>query len=237
MWWEICLRQQNPMNKLPLISVICPTHSGREKHLEMLLAYFHAQDYAHKELIIVTDDLRMSIDHEEKGSRVHYVNNGYTVIKPVGTKRNIACAHAYGEIIVQFDSDDIFLPDYITTAYNHLIASGADMTGLNNMYFYRPHTAMYEYQYQGKQPYVCGSGAMYYKEVWKRNKFDDINRGEDKNFCINAGKISPHNRKELMLAMLHSGNTDSHNAITQFKKVEPSLAKTILGSNFKKYPL
>lgn len=225
------------MSNLPLISVIIPTHFGREKHLEQAIKYFLSQTYANRELIVISDEKGTSDDTELKGHRYLTVKCGYQPLKTIGEKRNIGCVNAHGSIIVNADSDDFFAPDYLTKSYEHLISTGADMTGLDNLYFYRPHVTLYEYKYGGKQAYVCGSGAMYYKSVWERNKFQHISKGEDLTFCINAGKIVPHNNKHLMLAMLHGGNTDSQNNIYQFKKADISIAKTILGDNFKKYPL
>lgn len=86
-----------------LVSVICPTTHDRNN--ELIKEIFEAQDYPNKELIF---------DYNE-GS--------------IGLKRNRCIDVSSGEIILHFDSDDWYAPDYITKSVNHLIESKAQIMG------------------------------------------------------------------------------------------------------------
>lgn len=225
------------MNNLPLISVICPTHYGRERHLEQAIKYFLAQDFERKELIVVSDEKGTSVDTELQGNRFLTVKCGYQPQKTIGEKRNVGCANAYGDVICMCDDDDYFAPEWLTRSYNHLAATQADLTGLSHAYFYKPHSQMWEYKYTGSQPYVLEGTMMFRKDVWKRRPFKHTSAGEGRDFVANAGIVKPHNYTDGFLAIIHGANTESQNSLKVMKPINPDLAKTILGSNFKKYPL
>lgn len=170
------------------VSVICPCN--RPEDIPHVTEMFNRQNYPNKELILVTDD------------------------GTIGHKRNVACESATGDVIVHFDSDDYYAPDYISYSVQFLLNNNADVTGLRSGYFFNPNKKKaWLYEYKLSQPFVLGSGMIYHKNVWMNNKFRDTSFGEDNFFLANAGIIKPHRYISGFCAKIHDNNTCSHLAV------------------------
>lgn len=180
-----------------LISIITPTTHDRQTFNERITRIVNDQDYPELEHVLCFDDAR------------------------IGAKRNTCCSAAKGELIVCFDSDDLYAPDYVSRCVAALQA-GADITGLNAAWFYNP-PKLYDYDNSRARGYVIGSGMAFWRRVWERKPFRPINSGEDADFCTNAGKVIPHKYKDGFVAMLHGGNTASHRSVSSMVPVSPSL--------------
>ena len=130
----------------------------------------------------------------------------------IGAKRNAGVSEASHDIILMYDDDDVLGPDYIRLAVPFL--DDADVTGLSSAHFVDDELgAKFLYNYSGSQPYVIGSGMMFRRSAWKRNKFpEDCATGEDARFLAKAGKIAPNGLIDHFTATLHPGNTSSHMA-------------------------
>jgi glycosyltransferase involved in cell wall biosynthesis len=191
----------------PLVSCIMPT-ANRQKFIPMAIQYFSNQDYPNKELIIV-DDGSQSIkplipDHPQ-------IKFFYT--EPLGTigiKRNYAIEKADGEIIMHWDDDDYYAPDWISSQIEVHNNSGADLTGLNRVFFYSPSVNkrwMYE-DTDEEKPWICGATMSYKKSLWQDHPFVDLQVGEDYDFVWNCGgKIVASNYINGFVAILHPHNT------------------------------
>lgn len=194
----------------PLITVITPL--SRNTDIPNAIENYMRQDYPDKELCILNDDGRtdyMSVD-----------NSIWVWGQPnmnIGMKRNELCALAKGEIIVHFDSDDWYAPDYITRCVQQL--QSCDITGLSSAYFHKGDE-IYLYEYKGSQPYVIGSGMAYWKRVWERRQFRPIQSGEDMHFQASNGIVKPHGYLEGFYATIHENNTASHKALPYMKRIK-----------------
>lgn len=185
------------------VSIVTLTIPGREHFLERCKSYVNAQTYFNCSHTIIAGDAS------------------------IGYKKNLACENVSGDVICIFDDDDFYAPDYIEVAIQ-AIKDGADVTGLNNAYFYAPKIGAWEYKYKGGQPYVFGSGMMFKREVWQRSKFPEINEGEEIGFLTNAGRIVPHNYKDGFVAMIHGYNTASHKQLKHMTPVDISIPMSIM---------
>jgi len=115
----------------PLVSCITPT-ANRRGFLPQAIRYFLAQDYPHKELIIVDDGEDAVGDLVPEDARIRYIRlQGKTVL---GEKRNRAAADARGEIIVHYDDDDWSAPWRLGYQIEELLTSGADICGLDRIF-------------------------------------------------------------------------------------------------------
>jgi glycosyltransferase involved in cell wall biosynthesis len=76
-----------------------------------MLASFLSQTYVDKELIIVNDDVNVTLKCNY--DNVTCINLTERLLLP--QKRNVGIGAAYGDIIMQHDDDDIMLPDAIST--------------------------------------------------------------------------------------------------------------------------
>lgn len=215
-----------------MVSVIMPC--SRNEDLPRAIDIFLSQDYKEKQLLIGLDSLD-GVDLSQYGEDSNVFTFFEGVKETIGKKRNRLINAAHGDIICHFDSDDYYAPDFITRSVAHLLRTKAAITGLSKAYFYKPHTNMWLYEKNFKQPYVIGSGMCYHKEVWSRKPFPDTNNGEDLEFQANAGKVIAHEYIHGFMAMIHNNNTASHKAIAGMKRINPDIAKSILGESYSLY--
>jgi glycosyltransferase involved in cell wall biosynthesis len=101
---------------LPLISAKCITY-GRVDTLEESLHSFLQQTYPNKEMIIINDYplQKLQFDHPQ----VKIVNLDET-FNTIGSKENFATNLCEGEIICQWDDDDVALPNHMDNVAEHL---------------------------------------------------------------------------------------------------------------------
>ena len=92
--------------------VVCPTY-GRIPFLNRMVASFLSQTYDNKHLVIVNDDKNVEICCDNK--LVTCINLNQKVLLP--KKRNIGTVYDYCDVVMQYDDDDIFLPERIA---NHV---------------------------------------------------------------------------------------------------------------------
>lgn len=175
------------------VGVITPTTRDRDTFNERIQKIFDSQDYPNKQHILIFGD------------------------GTIGSKRNKAIEVSSADIIIHFDSDDIYASDYISRCVERL--RDCDTTGISSAYF-STGVKSWIYEYKGSQPYVLGSGMAYHRRIWERNKFKDTSKGEDTIFCANAGIIKPLNYIEGFIAQIHNSNTESQKALYLMKPVE-----------------
>ena len=191
----------------PLVSCIMPT-ANRQKFLPFAIDYFLKQDYPNTELIIIDDGNESAVDVIPNDPKINYLYS--QPIGTIGVKRNYACEKANGEIIVHWDDDDWYAPDWVSRQVESLQLTGADMTGLNKVIFYSP-TLNKHWMYEDTdtdQPWIGGATMAYWKSIWQKRPFSDIQVGEDYDFVYNAAtKIVAHDYIRGFIAILHAHNT------------------------------
>jgi len=133
----------------------------------------------------------------------------------VGYKRNLACERASGEIIIHFDSDDWYGPDWVSKSVMHLLLSNADVGGLSSFYFYNETDDLaWRYAFPNSG-WVAGATMCYRRSFWQRHKFHNLQIGEDNQFCQGA-IVQPHNHMENFVARIHTENTSSKDVNGEF---------------------
>jgi glycosyltransferase involved in cell wall biosynthesis len=192
----------------PLVSIITPTF-GREAFLPAIAACVRAQSYQNIEWLVLDDSEEPSPAlTKEPLEELKYIHT--TKRLSVGTKRNQLLAHASGEIVVHFDDDDYYGPDYISKAIEHLsnevdvaLLSGFFVAHLNNDGFgyYRTRVKKgpaFAFNKSGVHPvdlgrinipliHLCFGWAYIYKRVvWEQTKFEELNVFEDREFIRKA---------------------------------------------------
>src|SRR5262249_35755349 len=124
------------INARPLVSCIMPTHN-RRAFVPRAIQQFLAQDYAHRELVIVDDGPDMVADIIPADPRIRYVR--FERRMTLGAKRNTACQLAHGEVIVHWDDDDWIASWRLSYQVRALLQHpGADVCGLARIMFYDP---------------------------------------------------------------------------------------------------
>lgn len=118
------------MNDFPKISCLTVT-LDRLVQLKMAIRCFCDQTYPNKELVIVTDGTnwfkRAINDYLKYLNRtdIRFVpikSNGYNL----GQLRNISIMEATGDIICQWDDDDLYHPNRLQIQYMQMLADNAD---------------------------------------------------------------------------------------------------------------
>ena len=191
----------------PYVSCIMPT-ANRPKFIELAIDHFMNQDYRNKELIIIDDGRESVASFVPNHKNIKYF---YThPLGSIGNKRNYACKKASGQIIMHWDDDDWYAPDWITTQINALKTSNADICGLNEIIFFSPLVNLF-WLHEDKnsdRPWLSGATMAYAKTFWEKHPFKDIHIGEDYDYIWNNGaKIYAHEYRDGFCAILHAGNT------------------------------
>lgn len=174
--------------ELPLISAKCITY-GRVDTLEESLHSFLQQDYPNKEMIIVNDYPEQKLKFEHPKVKIF---NLYHTFSTIGDKENFATRLCNGEIVCQWDDDDIALP-------NHMSNVAKLMT--DDYHLLHWATGIY---YNGTEienvGWIGNSGIAFRKSVWEEIGGHPIeNAGYDLTFVETIHKLGM--RKTLFAQM------------------------------------
>lgn len=165
------------------VTIITPTTPGRAHFMPRLCDMVNNQDYP--------NIIEWLVD---EGS------------DKIGVKRNSLSRQAKGDIIVCIDSDDIYMPQWVSKCVDALMG-GADITGLESCYFTQAGT-WYDYPRKpNEQRYFPEATLAYWRKTWERNPFPNIHQGEGKLFLANGGRLISNGYKMGFAATRHGGNT------------------------------
>lgn len=206
----------------PLVSCIMPTRD-RRPYLAHSIRCFLRQDYRNSELLIVDDGVDQVRDCVPEDRRIRYLRLDGKL--SLGAKRNFACEHARGEIIVHWDDDDWYPPGRVRTQANALLTNGADLCGNRRVLYYNPNSDQaWEYRYDAPGPaWVGGNTLAYRKSFWQRNRFPDVQVAEDSLFIWSTARKSVLDLEPtLCIAMVHVGNTSPKETGGSFWHPQPS---------------
>jgi hypothetical protein len=140
--WSVAQPEPSPMPKparpragLPLISALMVTHD-RLALAKRAVRSFAAQTYPNRELVIVSDGpgwCRRNLREyaAEVAPEVRFIEPeeaGQTL----GRLRNLALESATGEIVCQWDDDDLSHPERLAQQYDHMAAEAANASFLTD---------------------------------------------------------------------------------------------------------
>lgn len=116
------------MQKTPLVSIIVPVYQVKE-YISECVESLLAQTYTNLEILLVDDGStdgsgEICDEYAAKDSRVRVVHQGN---QGPSAARNTGLDYAKGEFVAFVDSDDVALPDFITTLYNLAEVDKADI--------------------------------------------------------------------------------------------------------------
>jgi len=186
-----------------------PTMAGRASFLPLAVTLFLRQDYPCTELVIIGDEESPAVALLPAHERIRHFKLDRKL--KLGMKRNYACELAKGDIIMHWDDDDWYAPDWISSQVRLLNVSGADICGLSRLFFFSPaQWQCWKYIYPPTNlPWVAGATLAYRKSCWRRHPFRGIQVGEDNEFVWHSGgKVVAHtNDQPGFVSILHPGNT------------------------------
>ncbi len=190
--------------------------SDRRDFVPQAIRNFLAQDHGSRELIVLDDGRDSVADLIPQYDNVRYLRLDRK--STLGAKRNIACELARGELIAHWDDDDWMAPSWLSSQVKALQAHGADICGLDKVFFYAPGTRRaWQYVYDGRAPWVCGGTLCYRRDFWRTAPFADINVGVGDAFvwAPQEKRIAINPDQHLYVARLHARNTNPKDTLNR----------------------
>ena len=214
---------------LPLISCIMPTMASRSSFLPQAIKGFQQQSYPNKELVILADEPCLwSVLTKDPSIQFVLASSPDSSI---GRKRNEACYHSWGDIIMHLDDDDWYASDWVERQAALLLKSGAELSGLSSVLFYAPENAKaWRYQYpSGYKPWLAGATLAYRRSLWERYPFRPLQVGEDNDFVWNSGgSIATLDYQDGFVSRIHDNNTSPKRTSGAFWTPYPTASITQL---------
>ncbi len=196
------------IDSAPLVTCIMPTYN-RRSFVPQAIRCFLRQDYPNLELLVVDDGTDAIADCVPESARIRYLRLNKKMT--IGAKRNFAVEKARGEFIVHWDDDDWYPSTRVSTQIAALNERGSDICGSSQVTFYNATTDQaWEYRYAARgAAWVAGATLAYRRRFWQRNKFPNIQVGEDSRFVWSsaAKSICDLRQPTLCIATVHAGNT------------------------------
>jgi ADP-heptose:LPS heptosyltransferase len=196
------------MSAAVAVSCVMPT-CNRHSFAQRALTYLERANQAGLEVVIVDDGDPPLVVRATSSVSIRSIRleQRYSL----GHKRNLACEHARGSVIVHWDDDDWYAPWRVQYQVEELRRTGADVCGLDRLMYYDPaHERAWEYVHPLKRrPWIAGNTLCYRKEVWKQHPFADIDVGEDARFVgeCDPARIHAHARTDFIVGLIHRSNT------------------------------
>jgi glycosyltransferase involved in cell wall biosynthesis len=221
----------------PLVSCIMPT-ADRHKFVPHAIRYFLRQDYPNKELVIFDDGDNDIAELIPVDPRIRYFRSKQK--ETIGTKLNMACEEARGDLIAHWDDDDWMSPRRLSYQINALLQAKGDVCGLQRMLFYQQATGdtwLYKIpSYLHK--WLIGGSLIYTRDFWRCGPFPPIKIGSDTKF------ISDHSLQNavyvsdlsIYVAIVHFENTSSHTFRGSNWMLWSGDLASIMGDDLRYYP-
>jgi glycosyltransferase involved in cell wall biosynthesis len=215
----------------PLVSCIMPTRDRRE-WVRRSLALYARQDYRARELVVVDDG------SDAVGDLVRAIVPGARYIRlrdrrSVGEKRNLACRAARGSVVAHWDDDDWYAPHRLSYQVAELGRSGAAACGLRrSVHVEVPSGRVWSHSFP-RGPQLTGSSLCYRRDVWERQRFDDVDAGEDTRWLAALGRpVLALADRTIVVATIHAHNTTTRRRSgIRWRAEDPALARRILGDD------
>lgn len=219
------------IDSTPLVTCIMPTYN-RRSFVPQAIRCFLRQDYPNLELLVVDDGTDSVADCVPASERIRYLRLNQKMT--IGAKRNLAVEKARGEFIVHWDDDDWYPPSRVSTQIAALLERGADICGSSRVSFYNATTDQaWEYRYAASgAAWVAGATLAYRRSFWQRNKFPNIQVGEDSRFVWSRAvkNICDLRQPALCVATVHAGNTSrKETGGVYWHKVPSKPVRSLLG--------
>jgi glycosyltransferase involved in cell wall biosynthesis len=210
----------------------------RRRFVAQAIGYFTRQDYPNLELIVVDDgdDPVADLVAEVAGSRYLRPKGRMSV----GAKRNLACSAASGPLIMHWDDDDWMAPWRIGYQVHHLLKQRVQVCGLREVVHLDPvGWRSWRFVYPRRvRAWVAGGTLCYRRALWERNRFGDVDVGEDSVFLWRGrpGRVLALPDGRFYVALVHPGNTaPKQTSHPWWRPIDPAQVLERLGSDRRFY--
>jgi len=197
-----------------LVSCIMPTYN-REDLIRVALQCYLSQDWPDKELVVIDDGAETVRDLVK-----HWVPDAVYIYlaekQMIGTKRNLACEAARGEVVCHFDDDDWSAAGRVRDQATRLLESRKQMTGYHSITYWDGIKA---YRYVSAVPqYAVGTTMCYQKSFWDAHRFPEKNYAEDNTLVYKARderQLITVDAGQMMVVRSHASCTSSPEKLRQ----------------------
>ncbi len=199
------------------ITILMPVWN-RPEFLPLFLMNVKSQDYPHQKLKIIIDDdgdTPFISDINEVRRTLHPIPVQYITGKPrrtIGKKRNDLVKAADTKIVCFMDSDDLYLPTYISHSYELLKSKKVGCVGCDKMIFLMTSKDFSIHAIDcGDNRTMVHEATLLFTKKWFNStcKFNTKNTGEGKNLFhgVQDKTVAISNIMKLMVCIEHDGNT------------------------------
>lgn len=171
------------MEEYKFLSAKCITY-GRVNFLEEAIQSFLQQDYPSDkcEMIIVNDYPLQTLIFDHPQIRIFNLKETFTTI---GAKENFATEQCRGEVILQWDDDDIALPNHLKNVNKYFTEGTCILQWHRGIFF----SDMAIKAITG----IGNAGYVYSKDAWnKSGRYAEENAGHDMTFVMNLRTLYPN---------------------------------------------
>ena len=166
--------------------------NGRPEMVARAIASFRAQTYKNAHLIIFDTGTKPAVPLRKFAQflNVYLIERPGGLVCSFGALRNAANGITLPsfDAICHWDSDDWSHPRRIEEQVSLMENTGSDLVGYNDMLFWdtRPGAFSGAWRYSTMRPdYVLDTSAMYWRHVWEKHPFPDVERGADVRWLLN----------------------------------------------------
>lgn len=206
------------------VSCLCVTEF-RCKQLEFAYDLYRKQSYDNKQLIIVYSGLDK--ETENFVGKIMAIDTSVLAVRiaqpsqiTLGEKRNIGVRAASGSYVCNWDDDDIYHVDRISTSLTALKQSGKKSATLSNIILYdkKSESAYVSKRRFWEQTIICNKNYLLENNI----SYGALNSGEDTEFVIKmADDIFPICEPALYIYVFHNSNTcNDHHFHSHFSCAE-----------------
>jgi glycosyltransferase involved in cell wall biosynthesis len=207
------------MNKELKITCVCVTKSGRTSFLKKSIEYFQNQTYTNKELLILSQATQ-----EENKQIEQFISNSQEINLHIvdekmdlGTMRHTSVSLAKGDIVCQWDDDDVFGKNRLSNQYNKLTSDKNNIASAYSsfLHYFKCDRKIYLTDWSQKnkaldQKFHQGT-IMFYRDAYcDRVSYSPAENCEDWDFAkkiVLEGNIGLINQLGDFIYVHHGGNT------------------------------
>jgi len=192
-----------------------PTRDRPEFALQAV-RYFQRQDWPATELIIVEDGPPLLASLLPDDPRITLVPSGMSR-RSIGSKRNLACELARGEIIAQWDDDDWHGPERLSRQVGPIVSGDAEISALRDcLLFDVCHWQFWRWSDDLHRRMlvrdVLGGTLVFRRRIWENLvRYPDQSLAEDAAFLDRAvrrrARLRTLSAAEMYVYIRHDGNS------------------------------
>jgi len=207
--------------ELPEITILIPSWN-RQNFLDLILMNIKSQLYPHDKIQVIIDDdsedklkqlipsvaLLQKVQEHLHPIQLTYINN-----KPrrtIGKKRNDLVKECKTKIFAFQDSDDVYMPTYLTHSYQLMKYKKVGCVGTDKMIFCMTQKNFNIHGINcGDQIIQIHEATIMATKKWFRAScgFAETGFGEGKNLFQGIGKVAISDINQVMVCIQHSGNS------------------------------